>query len=348
TSKISWSSSLIPNVERAKKALFEPHNVYEISYRPFNKQFLYYGDKLIHRRGQFEEIILNSINSANNSIICISSTNKGLGLLITSNIADIHFNGDTQCFPLYYYEKNTLTQTGMFNEDNKNDYIRRDAISDFILERAKKIYRLTTPPKGTPPKEGNLTKEDIFYYVYGFLHSKEYRTTFANDLKKMLPRLPLLEDVKDFWAFSQAGRQLAELHLNYETVAPFAGVTVTGDKFPSDGGVSEGRGGFYTVEKMRFPKKDQKDTIIYNSKITVSNIPAQAYEYVVNGKSAIEWIIERYQFTTHKESGITNNPNDWVSETGNPRYILDLLLSVINISVQTVDIVNALPKVQFK
>ena len=212
----------------------------------------------------------------------------------------------------------------MFDEDNKNDFIRRDAISDFILERAKKIYGK------------NVTKEDIFYYVYGFLHSKEYRKTFANDLKKMLPRLPLLEDVKDFWKFSKAGKQLSELHLNYETVAPFADAKVTGDD-----------GKFYTVEKLRFPKKDQKDTIIYNSKITISNIPAQAYEYVVNGKSAIEWIMERYQVSTHKESGIVNNPNDWATETGNPRYILDLLLSVINVSVQTVDIVNSLPNVKF-
>ena len=103
----------------------------------------------------------------------------------------------------------------------------------------------------------------------------------------------------------------------------------------------------YRVEKMRFPKKDQKDTIIYNSKITISNIPAKAYEYVVNGKSAIEWIMERYEVSTHKESGITNNPNDWATETDNPRYILDLLLSVINVSMQTVEIVNSLPKVDF-
>jgi predicted helicase len=212
----------------------------------------------------------------------------------------------------------------MFDEDNKNDYIRRNAISDFILERAKKIYGK------------NVTKEDIFYYVYGFLHSKEYREMFANDLKKMLPRLPLVEDVKDFWKFSKAGRTLAELHLNYETVAPFADAKVTGDD-----------GKFYTVEKIRFPKKDQKDTIIYNSKITISNIPEQAYEYVVNGKSAIEWIMKYYQVSIHKESGITNNPNDWATETGNPRYILDLLLSIINVSVQTVEIVNSLPKVDF-
>jgi predicted helicase len=98
---------------------------------------------------------------------------------------------------------------------------------------------------------------------------------------------------------------------------------------------------------MRFPKKDQKDTIIYNSKISISKIPTEAYEYFVNGKSAIEWIMERYAITTHKDSGITNNPNDWADEVGNPRYILDLLLSIINVSVQTVEIVKGLPKVKF-
>lgn len=152
----------------------------------------------------------------------------------------------------------------------------------------------------------------------------------------MLPRLPLVETVTDFWAFSKAGRKLAELHLNYETVVPSPDVTVTGDD-----------GLTYAVNKMRFPKKDHKDTILYNSLITVSNIPAKAYEYVVNGKSAIEWIMERYQVSTHKESGIVNDPNDWAKEVGNPRYILDLLLSIINVSVQTVDIVNSLPKVDF-
>ena len=99
---------------------------------------------------------------------------------------------------------------------------------------------------------------------------------------------------------------------------------------------------------MRYPNKNQKDTIIFNSTILIENIPAKAYEYVVNGKSAIEWIMDRYQITTHKESGIKNDPNDWAKEVGNPRYILDLLLSIINVSVQTVDIVNSLPKVKFE
>jgi predicted helicase len=153
----------------------------------------------------------------------------------------------------------------------------------------------------------------------------------------MLPRLPLVDDVKDFWAFSNAGRILAELHLNYESVPAFEGVTVTGND-----------SGSYRVEKLRFPKKGQKDTIIYNSIITISNIPEEAYEYVVNGKSAIEWIMERYAVTTHKDSGIKNDPNDWADEVGNPRYILDLLLSIINVSVQTVEIVKGLPGVKFE
>ena len=125
---------------------------------------------------------------------------------------------NSQCFPLYYYEENKSVQKGIFDDENFNDdYIRRDAISDFILERAKKQYGK------------NVSKEDIFFYVYGILHSKEYRETFANDLKKILPRLPLVEDVRDFWKFSKGGRALAELHLNYETVSSFKDVNVSGD-----------------------------------------------------------------------------------------------------------------------
>jgi predicted helicase len=135
---------------------------------------------------------------------------------------------------------------------------------------------------------------------------------------------------------------LAELHLNYESVLAFEGVTV---KQPD---LMMAPDELYRVTKMRFPKKDQKDTIIYNGQITINNIPAKAYEYVVNGKSAIEWIMERYQVTVHKDSGIKNDPNDWSAEVGNPSYIFDLLLSIINVSVRTVEIVEGLPRVRFE
>ena len=328
TTEISWTANLKKDLERGQSHSLDKERVVVSSYRPFCKQSLYFHKPFIERTGLSP--IFFPTKEYSNTVICVSpSPNDGLSLLITNEIANLHFNGDTQTFPLFYYEENTSKQISIFDKGGDKEYIRRDAISDFILERAKKIYGK------------NVTKEDIFYYVYGFLHSTEYRETFANDLKKMLPRLPLVEDVRDFWKFSKAGRALADLHLNYEIVAPFADVNVTGDD-----------GKFYTVEKMRFPKKDQKDTIIYNSKISITNIPAKAYEYVVNGKSAIEWIMERYQVkidlnSKGEGSGIKNDPNDWVEEVGNPRYILDLLLSIINVSVQTVDIVNGLPKVDF-
>ena len=177
-----------------------------------------------------------------------------------------------------------------------------------------------------------ISNEDIFYFVYGLLHSPDYRRTFAADLKKMLPRLPLVEKPADFWAFSKAGRALAELHLKYETQPPHPEVVVSG--------AEQGK---FRVEKMRFPDKQDKTTIEYNPWITISHIPQEACEYVVNGRTAVEWIMERYQIKTDKASGITNDPNDWATEQGKPRYILDLLLSVITVSVETVKIVNGLP-----
>ena len=194
----------------------------------------------------------------------------------------------------------------------------------------------------------------------------------------MLPRIPLVSDYEKFWAFSKAGRELANLHLNYEKIAPCPGVVVeslenvqykidssmqsthndrdalmVADSISDFASAKSNPCGnssdyaYYAVEQMKFPKKCQKDTIIYNHYLTIKNIPEKAYEYVVNGKSAIEWIMERYAVTTDKKSGITNNPNDWSREHEKPRYILDLLLSVINVSVQTVDIVNGLPEVDW-
>lgn len=339
--RISWTVNLKKDIERNKQHQLNINSTVISFYRPFCKLNLLFDKPFIERSGISHNLFPNF--SSPNLIIALSSSGsqKGLSVIMTNSIADYHLAGDTQCFPLYYYEERQKQGRGLFDTDESNtEYIRRDGVSNFILERAKKQYGK------------NVSKEDIFYYVYGFLHSPEYRTMFANDLKKMLPRLPLVDDVREFWAFSKAGRKLADLHINYETVSPAAGVVVLCNTLPKEEinkAMQSGKIDFlnYRVEKMRFPKKDQKDTIIYNSQITISDIPAKAYEYVVNGKSAIEWIMERYQVTTHKESDIKNDPNDWAKEVGNPKYILDLLLSIINVSVQTVKIVEGLPKTRF-
>ena len=326
SSRISWSVNLKKDVEKNIKHSYNKEEERFGLVRPFVKSNLYYDKPFIERPGVGSTIFPDG--DYNNIVITIAGkgNRKGFVSLISNILPDYNnYDGGCKYFPLYYYEEKEQVQSSLFDEESESKYIRRDGVSDFILNRAIKLYGKS------------INKEDVFYYVYGILHSKEYRETFANDLKKMLPRIPLVERPKVFWAFSKAGRQLAELHVNYESVSAHPDVVIEGDE-------SE----FYTVEKMRFPKKEQKDIIIYNSRITLSNIPEKAYQYVVNGKPAIEWVMERYQIKTDKKSGIKNDPNDWSAEVDNPRYILDLLLSVINVSTQTVDIVNDLPKLDFE
>lgn len=323
--KISWSRGLRNSLIRNTNIEFSEDCFRTVLYRPFTKQNNYFDKHLNEYLYQQPKLYPDKKTKNLNINISGVGASKEFSVLISDCIVDMQTLSNEQCLPLYYFEERKKNSPSLFDATGESEYIRRDGVSDFILERAKKVYGK------------NVGKEDIFYYVYGILHSPDYRTAFANDLKKMLPRIPLVEDVRDFWKFSKAGRGLAELHINYEEVPPYEGVQVTGAD-----------SGFYRVEKIRFPKKGQKDTIIFNSKISISNIPKKAYEYVVNGKSAIEWVMDRYQVTTDKKSGITNDPNHWAEEVGNPRYILDLLLSIINVSMQTVDIVDGLPKMEFE
>lgn len=338
--KISWTSSLITKVLR-KEVLQNEHIFAQAMYRPFNKQNTYRGYALIHRVGQFKQIFPTPTHE--NLVICVSGIggNKNFSVLITNCIPDIQLQFNGQCFPFYWYkesEKNFASggMNDMFaNNDDVCYYERQEGITDWILNTARKRYGY------------KLTKEDIFYYVYGILHSPDYRTTFATDLKKSLPRLPLVENSDDFWAFSRAGRELAEWHLNYENIKPYNGCTINFGAYSNKGEAIN-----YRVEKMRFAKRDSKTSdksiIHYNAGITIEGIPAEAYEYVVNGKSAIEWVMERYAITTDTKSGITNDPNDWAKEHEDEKYILNLLLRIINVSIQTVEIVKGLPKLKFE
>ena len=217
--------------------------------------------------------------------------------------------------------------------------VRRSAITDDALAHFREPYSAADAAR--------IGKEDIFYYIYGLLHSEEYRERYADNLSKQLPRIPRMKTYADFAAFSKAGRDLAALHLNYETVPMYQGVKFSGSLkglklAPQQiiGGTSED----FRVVKMKFTKKDDKTKIVYNGKITVENIPEAAYDYIVNGKSAVEWVMERQAVTTDKKSGITNDANDWAADTmHNPRYPLELLLRVITVSLETQKIVNNLP-----
>lgn len=330
---------------------YDDNSVRLMNYRPYFRQYGYYNRQLNNCLYQMGALFPEP--TSDNIIICVScaGTSKGLTSLISKTMPDLHYIGDTQCFPLYWYEENKNQQRSLFDEQTGEKYIRRDGITDWILKEVRSRY-------GTR----EITKEMIFYYVYGLLHSEDYRQRFAADLKKSLPRIPIVERVEDFMDFYKYGKKLADLHLNYETVAPYPGVVAKGDRKvtyetkrdPATGGFIEDTANpedydyFHIWDKMRFKSKDDKSTIIYNGNITIVNIPEKAYEYIVNGKSAIEWIVERYCVSRDKKSLIMNDANDWGKEHHKPRYILDLLLSVINVSVQTVDIVKALPKLKFE
>ena len=220
----------------------------------------------------------------------------------------------------------------MFATEQESRHVRHDGISDWMLKEVRSRF----------DNRRSITKETIFYYIYGLLHSPAYRATFGPDLKKSLPRIPIVDDYEAFMDFCHAGRALAELHLNYEQAEPAQEVTTTDCYMGSD------EAEHYRVEKMRFPQKGDRSSIIYNDFIRVDNIPEAAYDYVVNGKSAIEWLLERYAVTVNKDSLIKNDPNEWGRERQRPSYIFDLLLSVINVSVLTVDLVHRLPQLKFE
>lgn len=321
----SWNRDWRKALNKNKPIFIENDYRYAL-YRPFLKQHLYFADDLNQERYQLAKLFPTS--KTKNLAICLSGigSSKGFSVLITDKIPCLDIVEKSQCFPLYWYEENK--QQGLF-EQEEDDYICHDGISDWMLKEVRN-------------RIGNkkITKEMIFYYIYGLLHSPDYQETFASDLKKSLPRIPIITGETEWINFCNAGKMLAELHLNYESVEPCK-VTIS-DTYAGDDEYEH-----YAVSKMRFPKKGEKSTIIYNEYLRIDDIPTRVYQYVVNGKSAVEWIMERYAVTIDKKSLIKNDPNLWSKEHKKPRYILKLLLSVMNVSLQTIDIVEQLPRLHF-
>ena len=325
--EVSWTRSLLTHLARNTPGTLDPTKIVTSIYRPFNKQWLYFDSLLIHEKGQNERIFPGG--GCENRVIVVKQrvSAESMIALMVDRPMELQTDGGSQCFPLYLYgdARDEDDDSGEELFPQVNDRQRSFAITDEGLAYFQN------------PK---FSKEDVFYYVYGILHSPDYRQRFSDNLSKELPRIPRVKHVGDFWAFSQAGRDLARLHLNYETVPPYDGVKVSGGNKAAD----------YRVEKMRYGGKgraaDQdRTTLHYNDKITVTGIPLEAYEYVVNGKPALDWVVERQCVKADKDSGIVNDANDWANETmKNPKYPLELFLRVITVSLETMKIVRSLPK----
>ena len=338
STKIVWTDTLIRDLQKGIKYKIDNSRYTVGMYRPFFKQALYQDRILNHRVYQMPRLFPTP--NHRNLVICVSGigASKDFSTLITDCIPDLQLQFNGQCFPLYWYDDSTADIADLFSapQSDADRYVRRDGVTDWVLSTARKQYG------------SRITKEDIFYYVYGILHAPDYRTTFAADLKKSLPRLPLVESPDDFWAFSRAGRSLAELHLGYEHVEPYAGCRTIYSPLTNRGDEIS----YLIDDKMRFGKLDSKTAdkriIHYNAGITIENIPLEAYDYVVNGKSAIEWVMERYAVKKDPASLITNDPNDWCREHDDPKYIYNLLLRIITVSLETMKIVRSLPKLKLE
>lgn len=302
--KIAWTdglkNKLIKNenlpasgMERVRLAL----------YRPFNQQWLYWDKDLIQRQSQFSKIFPDK--SARNVVINTGVGNgKDFSALVSDFISDHSLISPNQAYPLYYYD------------DLGNRY---NAISGYALNLFRRHY-----------KDDSIVEEEIFYYIYAIFHHKGYLEKYKNSLAKEAPRIALSEDFKEL---SVLGKELAKLHLNYESGEMHESVK---HNLLENAGME----GYYDVVKMT--KKG--DRIIYNHHITITKIPKKAFDYVVNGKSAIDWVIERYSITTDKDSLIENNPNHYAGG----KYVFELLCRVIKLSEKSVDLIEKISEKRFE
>ena len=348
---VSWSVNLKQELNKSRALSFDERCLTQSLYRPFTKQWLYFNRQLNERVLQIPRIFPNPVFV--NRVIMVKGNWSGNGqiAIMTDKVPSDQPDGGAQCFPLYLYEgsdapddsaASSAGQIDLFGASRpgieRSQYVRTDGISDVGLKHFQDAY----------PAE-NVSKEDLFYYVYGLLHSSDYCELYADNLGKELPRIPIVKNPTDFGLFSDSGRRLAELHINFDAQPlfplEFVGGTPLLQSLDHDA---------FRVEKMKFAKKmvdgknvNDKTSVIYNSKITISGIPLEAYDYVVNGKSALDWVMERQAVRPDKESGIINDANDWARETmENARYPLELFQRVITVSLETMKIVRALPKLE--
>jgi predicted helicase len=338
--KMSWDHAQFEGVVRGRHGVCDSTSLRISLYRPFNKNWLYFDRFFNNRVYQHPKFFPTS--TSKNRDIQVNAQWEGTGFvaLMTDSPPAALPSGDAQSFPLYLYDaaqprddESDTPQFSLATDAPSTKDGRRYAISDAALMHFQSAY----------PEDSGITKETIFYYCYGILHHPEYLELYADNLSKELPRIPRVKSREDFWTIHNIGKTLGDLHVGYEQrdCTDAAGVEVDTDRKK----LTDAQ---HRVEKMRYGRKEGgKDltTIHVNEFITVRGIPIQAYDYVIHGRSAIDWVVERQGVRVDKESGIVNDSNDWAIDTSqNPKYPFELLLRVIGLSVDTLKLVGKLPK----
>lgn len=337
STQISWSANLKKRLAMKKDLVTSEHHVRVAAYRPFNKQFVDLQPDLIERIRSMPKLFPSPDHGTIGFYLTSPSTHyPTFEVLATDLIPDLHLLDTGQFFARYSYIETPADalfggEGGSSIEESGSGerYTRVDNVTDWALGEYQREYG------------AQVTKDDIFYYVYGLLHSPEYRERYAADLKKQLPRIPMVPGRDRFDAFASAGRALSALHIGYESVTPYPLTETVTIGAPVDEFER------FAVQKMKYAGKAgawNKTRIAYNAFVELDGVPEAAQRYMLGSRSALDWVIERYQVKTDKASGIVNDPNDWSREQGDPRYIIDLLGRIVTVSLDTMRIVDALPE----
>jgi predicted helicase len=333
SAKIKWTRETYASVKSGRVGLFNPGHVMRSVYRPFTTEWAYFDRHFNNCVYQMPSIF--PYDGGVNRVIAFSGPGApAFSVVMCQSLPNYDLQSKGLCLPRYIYPESDNARSGrLFAGVTDGQQQHRDAITDEGLAHFQAVY----------PGE-IINKDDLFHYVYGLLHSEDYRARYADNLSKELPRIPAVKTAADFWAFVEAGRCLGDLHCDYEAVEPYPLTFTRGDValVPPDDPER-----FYRVEQMKFAGKRpnlDKTTVVYNANITMTGIPLEAYDYVVNGKSALEWVMERQCVKTDKASGIVNDANRYAIETvGDPAYPLKLFQRVITVSLETMKIVRGLP-----
>lgn len=351
-SQISWTHELFRDLDKKLTHEFDDSRIVTGLYRPYCRSSVYFSRDMNNRVFQMPRLFPTP-QHPNLAIGANGAANKDWSCLATTTLPDLEMVSKAQWFSLFTWQKHEAAGDGQLDlfgaleesihqqeaESGPLDFSR--PISEQIpthldgYERQDNITDATLHAYRTHYSDSGISKEDIFFYVYALLHHPEYRERYAADLKKGLPRIPKCEG---FWEYAEAGRELAELHVNYEQVEPHPQLTEQWEaNAPSDPWQR------YRVTKPGWTKRTEHTGIRYNEWLTIAGIPEAAQDYQVGGRSPLEWVLDRYQVSRHKESGIVNNPNDYCREIGEPDYIVQLIKRLVTVSVESQRLIGLLP-----